>query len=201
MAIGSQVPHLLPVEVPEPSNATLAIAFYEAARAEILERLNMRETTFLAWITVVGAILSFAAKGPSSNVLFEPRLLQLIPALCLPFSLAIYRHTLIIRYLGEYLGRELRGFLRQGKDPKERDTQDAPRHWDISSTLQSRIRTFLTIEGIAYTFFLAGVPAFCLAYLHYASHVPWSSPWLFGGAFCTAVSATVGVLQVARVTW
>jgi hypothetical protein len=185
MAIGSQPLHPSRFAAPtvdqskgEPSNADLAMAFYDAARAEIVERLNMRETTFLAWITVVGAILSFAATKSSSN-LFEPRLLLLIPALSLPFSLAIYRHTLIVRYFGEYLAVERCGHLRQGKTPEERGKQDAPRHWDISNTLQKRVVTFLRVEGAAYTFFLAGAPAFCLAYVHYASRLQWSDPWFF----------------------
>jgi hypothetical protein len=178
----------------------LAVAFYNAARSEILARLNMRETTFLAWITVVGAILSFAAKSTPSRGIFEERYLQLIPPLCLPFSLAIYRHSLIIRYLGEYLRKELGGHLRQGANLAARQTQKAPRHWDVSRTISSRIRPFLAIEGTAPTFFLAVVPVFCLAYLRHAAHRPWSDPWVWGGAACTVISASAGLAQAVRVT-
>lgn len=202
MAIGPLVPPLTVAEnrLPDnqsPDNATLAINFYNTARAEILARLNMRETTFLAWITVVGAILSFAARS-SPGILFEPRHLQLIPPLCLPFSLAIYRHSLIIGHLGEYIRTELGGPLRQAENPKNRDTQNAPRHWDVSDTLSKRIRGFLAIEGIAYTFFLAGVPAFCLFYVHWFAPLPWSNLWLRGGTLCTVFVALVGLSQVAR---
>jgi hypothetical protein len=185
------------IRSPQPSNSELTTTFYNAARGEIIYRLSTRETTFLAWITVIGAILSFAAKSSGSpGLLFEPRHLELIPPLCLPFSLAIFRHSLVIRYIGEYLGRELCGHLRQAGPIADRTTQDAPTHWDNSLTLSQRIRPFLAIEASAYTFFLVGVPIFCLAYLRVAAHDKWSDPWLIVGGISTAIAAFVGFLQV-----
>jgi hypothetical protein len=196
MAIGPQVPPPNPADVDEPSNATLAVAFYNAARAEVLQRLNMRETTFLAWITVVGAILSFAARK-SPGILFEPRLLQLIPLLCLPFGLAIYRHSMIIAYLGAYLRKELGGCLRQVGNSKDPET---PRHWDNSRTQSKEIGRFTVIEGVAYTFFLAGVPICCLVYLRRVADLPWTDWWLLCGSACAAVVFFFGVYSVVRDT-
>ncbi len=181
-----------------PANAELAINFYNAARAEILQRLSMRETTFLAWITVVGAILSFAATHPPDGKLFEPQLLQLIPLLCLPFGLAIYRHSVIITLLGDYLRNELGGHLSQAENATDRKKQDAPPHWDNSRTLSKKIRGVLVVEGIAYTFFLVGVPVGCLIYVHWVAPQPCPDWWLLVGSLSTAIVFCVGVYLVMR---
>ena len=52
-----------PVEGAEPDNGTLALSFYQAARAEIVQRIGLRESTLIAWITSAGVLIG----GESRN--------------------------------------------------------------------------------------------------------------------------------------
>ena len=82
-----------------PDNATLACAFYATARAEILQRLSMRETTFTFWVATVGVVVSLSVKAASQGAglpTLDTRTLGLIPVMSLPFTLLVTRHSMII---------------------------------------------------------------------------------------------------------
>jgi hypothetical protein len=85
----------------------LAKNFYNAARAEIVSRLTMRDQTFAAWLGVAGAILAFSAKSAGAGSAIDPNVLLIIPILSCPFSLAVLRHQWIINKLGLYIRTEL----------------------------------------------------------------------------------------------
>jgi hypothetical protein len=178
-----------------PAHQELAIAFYNAARAEVVQRLALREQTFLAWIGTTGVILGFAATAANNastnhagtHHFFEPLLVAMIPILSLPLSLAFYRHQLIIRYLSDYLRGDLRKFLRE-------DQKDAPRHWDNSSALGARIGRFVVIEAAAHTVVLSVVPAACLVYLIWVKGAAFWRLWYWWVGCCfTFGSAFFGV--------
>ena len=80
----------------KPSNTQLVMAFYSAARAEIVQRLSLREQTFLAWITTTGVVLGFALRNNQDVNLTA---LKIIPLLSLPFVFVIYRHHKIIHHI------------------------------------------------------------------------------------------------------
>jgi hypothetical protein len=128
----------------------LAISFYNAARAEIVQRLALREQVLLASLTVSGVVAGLAFRNSST----EFRLLSLIPLFTLPFVFLHVRHDLIMEYIGAYLTEELQPFLSDGC--VESKILSGPKHWDQSMNLKDRLTTFLRFEGVAHFLFLCG---------------------------------------------
>jgi hypothetical protein len=141
----------------KPDNSTLALAFYAAVRAESLQRLSLRDTTILAWITSSGVLLGFAIN--SHDFAVKQVIAELLPVLSLVFALAVYRHTMVLMYLGKYTWHELNRFLRQ-------DDGSAPRHWDNSKTLSRYGRFYYLAETVFYFVIESALPVGCLIYLH-----------------------------------
>lgn len=177
---------------PGAQDQTLALAFYSAARAEILQRLSMRETTFLAWITTAGLILGWGIQQPptGSSQVF---ILELVPTLALAFGFALYRHSIIIRKLGKHIQDDLNPYLSQSRHP------ELP-HWDNSDVLKKSARGYLVIELLAFIIFLVGVPSACVVYLIAERHVCWYTPLLLLAEFSTAILLGVGAYELVQ-TW
>jgi hypothetical protein len=160
-----------------PEDRTLAITFYQAARAEIVQRLAMREQVLLASLTVSGVLAGFAFKGAVAGTLGSPEkwLLMLITFFTLPFSLAHRRHSRIIDLLGMYMWSELDPFLRQPRDLPNKQRilatltgKEVPthvRHWDHSLTIQGPIRRFLRAETIIHIFLICAPAMAVLMFL------------------------------------
>lgn len=71
----------------------LAISYYNAARAEILQRLALREQVLLAYLAVVGVLAGLLAHSPApkDSALLGPVglvVLEIVPWLSLIFALA-----------------------------------------------------------------------------------------------------------------
>lgn len=130
------------------SDRTVVVAFYAAARAEIVQRLAMREQVLLAAVALYGAIAALALRADAPNV----RLLLPIPLAAGPLIFAFARHDWIIRALGTYLAVELRalryatGFL----------------DWDGSRVLATERRYFLPMERLVCGGLIAGPAAVVL---------------------------------------
>jgi hypothetical protein len=174
---------------------TLALAFYSAARAEILQRLSMRETTFLAWITTAGLILGWGIQQPSTGA-SQVFILELVPTLALAFGFALYRHSIIIRKLGKHIQDDLNPYLNQSRYP---DVSSLP-HWDNSDVLKKSARGYLVIELLAFIVFLVGVPSVCVVYLIAEKHVRWYAPLLLLAELSTAILLGVGAYELVQ-TW
>jgi hypothetical protein len=188
-------------EEPAKTQLTVALAFYSAARAEIIQRLGLRETTFLAWIATVGVILGIALKNvatPNNSLVPVLTLLEVIPILSLPFAAVIYRHHQIIDYLADsYINGELKHFLRQSEN-------SALRHWDNSQTVKDKIHPFVVKELVIYLIFLTVLPVVILGYVavslaYNCSHywLPWTL-WL-AGLTCIGGVLVVGVISIVKV--
>jgi len=179
------------VPIPDPlrrqlSDAELAQCFYGAARAEILQRLSLREQTFLAWITAVGVVVGFAVKNAPPNLM----LLQIVPVLSLLFGVAVYRHHTLIDYLATHINQELAAHLRQSDD-------SAPRHWDNSRTLKTTMTNFLTTEVLVYLALLAGPPILCLLYVFQkGGHAMFEDPLTILGSLSTFTVIVFGTKKV-----
>lgn len=171
----------------------LALAFYEAARAEILQRLTMRETTFLAWITTASLIVGWTTQELPSNPSRTP-ILELVPVLALAFGIALYRHTMIIRMLGEHIRKELNPYLDQSTNPYIASL----RHWDNSEILEDRVRAYLVSELAAFMLFMVGIPLACVMYLITKEHLPWYKAALLPGELSTAILLAVGAIELNR---
>jgi len=160
-----------------PDDAQLTLAFYNSARAEIVQRLTLRETTLLAWVTTVGVILGLAAK--------EPELFKVVPLLCLPFAWVVHRHDRIISYISHYRFEQLDPKLRQN-DPL------APMHWDRWARRQPKIRRFRLGEVLAIKMIQVPVSFWCLIHLNATLHQPIDF-WMVLGGILTLIVAGIGV--------
>jgi hypothetical protein len=174
-----------------PESAAIAIAFYNAARSEIVQRLSMRDTTVLAWITTVGVLLGWAIKDASGNDM-KDWLMVLIPVMSLAFTFSIYRHTMIIDSLGRYIGRELHRFLGQEVAPSL-----VPYHWDNSNILNRRGKTYLLIERNTYLVLMAGPPLGCVLYL-WSQEVRFHDLRFWIASASTLVVAVAFVVEIGR---
>jgi len=105
----------------------LAKVYYNAARAEILQRLALREQVLLAGVTTFGVVAGLAANNPAHS----QQMIAFFPLLSLLFTAALFRHHLLIADLGNYINVELGPDL--GIDSKPQPGAPAPAmplHWD-----------------------------------------------------------------------
>src|SRR5271157_199997 len=165
----------------KPNDGELAVAFYNAARNEAVQRISLREQTMLAWVTVLGVIGGFYFK----QGIGEPRLLILVPILSLPFSVLVYRHQYINGRIWNYIAIELSPYLRQA-------TTSAPRHWDTSKSFDQMLGRFLRVEDIISTALLAAIP---IAVLLLGARVLSAIPlvWIIAGWISAIASAVLGL--------
>lgn len=102
-----------------------ALAFYEAARAEMVERIRLRDGALLAYVVFLGAYFGFAldpARLPSTGGNWEHAMqLAALPAVSLIFTLVVLQHHLLISHLAQYITLEL---LEETRD----------KHWDAWCT-------------------------------------------------------------------
>ena len=143
-----------------PDAHELAKVYYSAARAEILQRLALREQVLLAGAAAFGVIggLAFANHRENQN------LLCLVPFLSLAFTVVLFRHHWLIADLGNYINRELAPPLGIGA---RNEVEEAllPLHWDAwlfgpmgrhVRAPRRKLRTILIIEWLGALFLLLG---------------------------------------------
>ncbi len=114
------------------NSLTLAIAYYNSARSELIERIKLRDQTLSLYILAMGAYLGFVWTAHFGHQEKPVSVLDFIiiapmPLICLAFTLIIIQHHILIGRLGLYLGCEL--------DEDIRKTGINIRQWDNSSTL------------------------------------------------------------------
>ena len=138
----------------------LAKVYYSAARAEIIQRLGMREQVLLAGVTAFGVIggLAFANHRENEN------LLCLLPLLSLAFTIVLFRHHWLIADLANYINRELAPPLGIGSNEKTQQ-ELMPLHWDAwllgpsgrhIRAPKRKLRTILIIEWFGALLLLLG---------------------------------------------
>ncbi|MGA3161195.1 MAG: hypothetical protein ABSC77_08245 [Terracidiphilus sp.] len=108
-----------------PDAHELAKTYYNAARAEILGRLALREQVLLAAVTAFGVIGGLGL----SNHMENENLLALFPFLSLAFTVVLFRHHWLIADLGNYIAVELDPSL-QPADIEEPLGERMPYHWN-----------------------------------------------------------------------
>lgn len=85
------------------------IQFYSAARAEVTQRIALRDQTLIAYIVSAGTYLGLVAPEQTSatltsqNILRESGLAAVAPVISLVFTYVILQHHVVIGTLGEYL--------------------------------------------------------------------------------------------------
>jgi hypothetical protein len=180
----------------QPDDVTMALAFYAAARAEILERLTLRENTLLAWVTTAGILIGWALKDGTTDPT-PLHIAELLPVLSLPFGLAVYRHHLIIQCLGRYLHTHLNRFLGQADDTRRHPNCAHPQHWDNSHILKRRRKHYLALEFLTFIAMLTGLSVLCLAYL-WRHGIRLHDRHFWPAAIATAIVVGVGLVDGAQ---
>jgi hypothetical protein len=126
---------------PMPQGHDLAKIYYSAARAEVLQRLAMREQVLLAGVTAFGVIGGLALANGRQH------LLSLFPVLSLAFAVLHFRHHFLMAHLGQYIRSELDPSL--GFPDVEEVGVQLPAHWDNwlrNEEGSSRIQYILLME-------------------------------------------------------
>ena len=175
-----------------PEAGTLAIAFHNAARSEIVQRISLRDTTFLAWVTTTGVLLGFAAKEGTDAVQIRLRIAQLLPNLALVFGLAVYRHTYLISSINHYTETHLNRFLRQ-----DESSAAIPRHWDNSSSMQARVRFYIIFEVFAYLTLMIG-PSIGSVIYQWRQGMRLHNVWFLEACLCTVAVLVLFSYRYAR---
>ena len=96
-----------------PDVQDLATAYYSAARAEIVQRLSLREQILTFAVTTYGVLGGFVLSG---HVTDTTLLRNLFPLLSFAFTIVFFRHHILSPALG--LGQGMPG-------------SDMPVHWDF----------------------------------------------------------------------
>ena len=107
--------------MPDPHD--LAKTYYNAARAEVLQRISLREQVLLAGVTAFGVIAGLAVSGKS------PALLNIGPVVSLAFTVLFFRHHILMHDLGRYIKEHLSQSLAVSATPADGEAP-MPLHWD-----------------------------------------------------------------------
>lgn len=102
----------------------LAMRFYDSARAEMMERIKLRENIILFYVGAVATLLGvvFGKEGANSAILF------VIPLLSLAAAILVSHHNSLIGALGLYCSVELNSSL-------QASTENKIIQWDESRSL------------------------------------------------------------------
>ncbi|HXR37889.1 MAG TPA: hypothetical protein VN776_02290 [Terracidiphilus sp.] len=103
----------------------LAKVYYAAARAEVLQRLALREQVLLAGVTAFGVTSGLALSNRMQNV----NLFSLFPLLSFAFTAVLFRHEYVMHNLGTYIAVELDPSLGI-KEEKGTGESAMPVHYD-----------------------------------------------------------------------
>lgn len=162
---------------------------YAAARAEILQRMRLRDNVLLVFLAVSGAILGVALRGSGNN-----EVLLSIPFLALGTAILVSQHNLLAAVLGQFCAHELEPFLKS-LEPSEH----AP-NWDNSRTFKqfANEAAKLRLIGHGIIILVPCVLALAMNWDHALnSPFPLGPLWWFG-AMCSIVAAGVIINSHAR---
>jgi hypothetical protein len=119
------------------------IKLYESARAELIQRIILRDSALLFYIAAVGSYLNYVITTHFSKPVEETDISHAVvimiplPFVCLVFSLIILQHHITIGRIGAFLRSELNWGLLQDK---------ISRHWDNSSSFLGHANFLITLR-------------------------------------------------------
>jgi hypothetical protein len=170
----------------EPNNTTF-IAFYQVARAEMTERIRLRDNTLVIYFAVVGALSGVALrdKGHESALL-------LIPCLAFGATLLVGLHHSVIIAIEAYCARELGPNL----------SSTVP-HWEVSAARKTIGMWTATIRGCVHGFLISAPAVAALIanwrFIFYSCVItPEAILWWVGAGF-VSVSIIFEFVVYARV--
>lgn len=89
------------------------MTIYESARAEVIQRIGLRDQALISFIITSGAYFGFIAQDRTTlpitpdNIAIESAIVIVLPVLSLVFTYVILQHHVMIGMLGEFLRRLL----------------------------------------------------------------------------------------------
>ena len=164
------------------SSADTARKTYEAARQEILLRMQLRDQALLVYLTVVGAILGVSFGGSG-----EIQILMSIPYMALGISILVSQHNVLLVFLGKFCTEEITDFLKT----KRGNFEYAP-DWDGSKTfkLYAYQSTWFRLLSHCLIVFIPCLLSLGLNWKHIFSPFPEGIIWWFG-ALCSLIALSV----------
>lgn len=119
------------------------IKIYESTRAEMIQRINLRDGGLLFYIASMGTYLnqavSYHYSDTPAKVDFTKSMLLMVPLpfTCIIFSLLVLQHHLIIGRMGNFLRHEMNwGALASKMSP----------HWDNSATFLTQANLLIRLR-------------------------------------------------------
>jgi hypothetical protein len=162
---------------------------YRAARAELVERVRLRDTVLLAYLAMVGTI-SAVAFGQSN----KGEILLAIPYLAMGASILVSQHNRVIGALLKYLSCELKPFLME-------HSEYAPQ-FGCSKSFRQHSRSSNIYRSIAHGLIVCVPALFALAYNHdiliSLSPLPNLLIWFFGLIFSIISIVIIGYAHKRR---
>jgi hypothetical protein len=96
------------------SAAEMARHSYDAARNEILTRMQLRDRALLTYLAIVGALLGVAlVKSDNEGILF------VVPYIAFASAILVSQHDVMMIQLGEFCCHELGPFLIRCSPPDQ----------------------------------------------------------------------------------
>jgi hypothetical protein len=165
------------------SKADTARKNYEVARAELLERIRLRDQVLLVYLGIIGTIAGIAL-GTSA----KREILLIIPFIGFGCSILVSQHNAVIGALIRFAYVDIRSFL------KELAEEEYAPIFVCSDSFRKHSSTSNKLRSIGHSVIIVGPIFFALAYTgDYAlgDKLPKASLW-WAGAFLMVVS--IGVI-------
>ena len=151
----------IPLEKSDEKATDVNIKIFESTRAELIQRINLRDGALLFYIATMGAYLNNVVTYHYSDVpdrldFMKAMLLMMpLPFTCVIFTLVILQHHLIIGRMGHFLRFEMNwGKLAPKISP----------HWDNSSAFLSQANLLIRLRLYAQVLVLALPTGYFIAF-------------------------------------
>ncbi|WP_038881859.1 hypothetical protein [Vibrio jasicida] len=166
----------------------LAVKFYEAARAELIERIRLRENIILFYVGAVATLLgvAFGKESVNNEILF------VIPLLSLAASILVSHHNSLIGALGLYCSVELKNSLNS-------NLENPVVQWDESKALIQGSSKAVRTRLIPHLLVISAPALIALIVnIHYLSTLwSWDAVVWFMG-FCCFISSIIYICLSGR---
>lgn len=129
----------------------VALEYHKALRAEIIERLKLRDHILLAYLGATGALVGFAFEHPD----LKPSLLVVLPFLGLGGATMVAQHQDQIVAYNRYITKDLAHYLPAGVEEKVPDFYG-------SETARDHLKRNLWMNFVSQLIVLCGPPIFAV---------------------------------------
>jgi len=153
--------------------------FYDSARTELIERIQLRDNALLLYLGAMGALF-----GATLSALIASEVLLVSPFIALGAAIIICQHNAVIGALASYCATEIQAYL------DEIMPNEGPTQWENSASLKEyhQRSTDLRSIGHAILIVIPAIAALAVNWRH-ALYSPFPNGILWwSGALCVGVS-------------